>query len=255
MASDQLLVDRPETGVALVTLNRPEQLNAVTVAMQSELDTTLTEIESDPGVSCVVITGAGERAFSAGYDVHEMADWSAEDLRSSLERREPWIWHLAETPVPVIAALNGVTYGVGAILATAVDMRIGCPNTRLRFTAGSHGGANATWSLPPLVGRGMAAELLMTAREVEPEEAERIGLVNRVVDASALVDSALETATLIAANPRSGTRAIKRLLRERDGRSLHEALEAENLAMRTELAPRPISELYADFLGDGRQEG
>ena len=250
MASTELLRELPEPGVALLTLNRPDRLNAVTMALQEELDEALTELESDPAVRCVVITGAGDRAFSSGYDVHEMADWSEEELLAGLERREPLIWHAASTPVPVIAAVNGITYGIGAIMATAFDLRIGCPDTVFRFTAGAHGGANATWSLPQLVGRGLASELLMTARDVGAEEARDIGLLNRVVDSSALIDTALEIARRISENPPPGTRAIKKLLREHDGRRLPDRFLAENLMMRGELRPRPISELYADFLDE-----
>jgi enoyl-CoA hydratase/carnithine racemase len=248
MASVQLLREFPEPGVALLTLNRPEQLNAVTMSLQEDLDDALTELESDDEIRCVVITGAGDRAFSAGYDVREMADWSEEELMAGLERREPWIWHAATTPVPLIVALNGITYGVGAIIATGADIRIGCPATVFKFTAGAHGGANATWTLPTIVGRGLASELLMTARDVDAEEAGRIGLLNRVVDASRLIDTSLELARQIADNPPAGTRAIKRLLREHEGRPIADRFLAENLAMRGELRPRPISELYADFL-------
>lgn len=255
MASARLLRESPEPGVVLLTINRPEQLNAVTMELQEELDAVLTELEADPEIRCVVITGAGERAFSAGYDVHEMADWSEDELLASLQRREPWIWHFATTPLPMIAALNGIAWGVGAIFATAVDVRIGCPGTRLRFTAGSHGGANATWSLPRLIDRGIALELLMTAREVDADEAQRIGLLNHVVERSELIDSALATARLIARNPTAGTRAIKRLVREHEGRPLEERFEAENLAMRTDLRPKPVSELYAEFLADGGEPG
>jgi 2-(1,2-epoxy-1,2-dihydrophenyl)acetyl-CoA isomerase len=248
MASAQLLREFPEPGVVLLTLNRPEQLNAVTMSLQEELDDALTKLESDPDVRCVVLTGAGDRAFSAGYDVREMANWSEEELLAGLERREPWIWHAATTPLPMIVALNGLTYGVGAIIATGADVRIGCPATVFKFTAGAHGGANATWTLPTIVGRGLAAELLMTARDVGSEEARDIGLLNRVVDSSVLLDTALNLARQIAENPPPGTRAIKRLLREHEGRTIADRFLAENLAMRGELRPRPISELYADFL-------
>jgi 2-(1,2-epoxy-1,2-dihydrophenyl)acetyl-CoA isomerase len=248
MASAQLLREFLEPGVAVLTLNRPEQLNAVTMSLQEELDDALTELESDADVRCVVLTGAGDRAFSAGYDVREMAEWSEEELLAGLERREPWIWHAATTPVPLIAALNGITYGVGAIIATGADIRIGCPKTVFKFTADAHGGANATWTLPTIVGRGLASELLMTARDVEAEEAHQIGLLNRVVDSSSLLDAAVDLARQIAENPPAGTRAIKRLLREHEGRTIADRFLAENLAMRGELRPRPISELYADFL-------
>src|SRR5262245_66676995 len=115
MASNELLRELVEPGVALLTLNRPVALNAVTMSLQEELDDALTELESDSEIRCIVLTGAGDRAFSAGYDVREMADWSEEELMAGLERREPWIWHAATTTVPLIVALNGITYGVGAI--------------------------------------------------------------------------------------------------------------------------------------------
>jgi enoyl-CoA hydratase/carnithine racemase len=249
-ATELLLVDRVGEGVAVITLNRPDRLNAVTMELGRRLDAALTDLERDSEVRCLVITGAGEKAFSAGYDVHEMASWSSDELLLALLERERWIWHVASTPLPVIAALNGITYGVGAIMASAMDARIGCPCTVFRFTAGAHGGANATWSLPSLVGRGRASELLMTACEIEAAEAERIGLLNRVVGAEELIAEATGMARQIAANPPAGTRAIKRLLREHVGRGLEDRFVAENIAMRTELRPRPVAELYEDFLRD-----
>jgi enoyl-CoA hydratase/carnithine racemase len=181
-----------------------------------------------------------------------MGSWSADELLIALLEREQLIWRVATHPQPIVAALNGITYGVGAIMASTADVRIGVSRTVWRFTAGEHGGANATWSLPSLVGRGRAAELLMTSRKIDAAEAERIGLLERVVQApEGLLSAAIETASAIAANPPAGTRAIKRLLREHVGRSIEEAFVAENIVMRTELRPRPVGELYADFL-DGR---
>jgi enoyl-CoA hydratase/carnithine racemase len=246
--SQELKVDRPAAGVAVLTLNRPRRLNAVTMDLQRRLDDALRKLEDDGETRCVVLTGAGERAFSAGYDVHEMSAWSEDELAAALAQREDWVWHVATTPVPMIAALNGLTYGVGAIMASSVDVRVGTPATTWRFTAGEHGGANATWSLPSLVGRGLAAELLMTSREIGVDEALRIGLLNRVVDAAQLMDSALDIAARIAAAPPAGPRAIKRLLREHVGATLEQRFAAENHAMRTELRPGPIADLYADFV-------
>jgi enoyl-CoA hydratase/carnithine racemase len=249
MASEpELLVERAGDGVVMLTLNRPDRMNAITTGLQRELDARLTELESDPDVRCLVLTGAGVGAFSAGYDVHEMSWWSADELAQALGEREPLIWHVAATPLPLIAAVNGVAYGAGAIIATAADVRIASSSAVFRFTAGAYGGANATWSLPSLIGRGRAAELLMTAREVAAEEAERIGLVNRVVPVEELTASALATARRIASNPPAGVRAIKRLLREHAGRGIEDRFVAENAAMQTELKPRPVGELYEAFL-------
>lgn len=243
--SDELLVERTGDGVVVLTLNRPRAHNAVTMGLQAELDAALSSLEDDASVGAVVLTGAGERAFSAGYDLKEMADWDADELLDSLGRRETWLGHLAATPLPTVCALNGLAYGVGAIIASTVDVRIGGPASVLRFTAGAHGGANATWSLPAIVGPARAAELLMTARPIAPDEAERIGLLNRLVGAGEVLDAAVETARLIAANPPGGVRAIKELVRASAGRTREEAFAAENLVMRTTLRPRPIREVYA----------
>jgi 2-(1,2-epoxy-1,2-dihydrophenyl)acetyl-CoA isomerase len=246
----ELLIDRLADGVVVLTLNRPERLNAVTMDLQCRLDQALAELEADPEARCVVLTGAGERAFSAGYDVHEMAAWSADDQLLRLLEREAWVWHVAAAEIPIIAALNGITYGIGAIMASCVDIRIGSTAMVWRFTSGQHGGANATWSLPSLVGRGRAAELLMSGRKIEADEAEHIGLVNRVVEPARLLEEAVVLATSIAANPPAGMSAIKRLLREHEGSGIEARFVAENIAMRTELRPRPVGELYADFIKD-----
>lgn len=252
MSDDVLLLDRPAPGVAVLTLDRPGNLNAVTIAMQRRLDEALTELERDPDVRCIVLTGAGDRAFCAGYDVHEMGEWTADELVFSLLEREPMVWHWASTPLPVIAAVNGIAYGFGAIVATAVDVRLGCGEAVFRFTAAAHGGANATWSLPSLVGRGRAAEILMSARTVPSDEAERIGLLDRVVPRAQLLPVALELAGAVASNPPAGVQAVKRLLREHEGRSIEDRFIAENLAMRTVLRPRPVGELYENFMRDRR---
>lgn len=242
--TDDLLLDRLDDGVVLLTLNRPDSLNAITMHLQSELDDALTELEDDEAVRGVVITGAGDRAFSAGYDLHEMADWSADELLLSLIKRERWLWHLVETPLPIVAALNGLAFGAGAIISAGVDLRVGCPDAKVRFTAASYGGANATWCLPPLVGSGRATDLLLTARVMDAPEAESIGFLNRLVAAPDVVDCAVDLARSVAANPPEGTQAIMRLLREHRGRDTQDRFEAENLVMRTDLRPRPISEVY-----------
>src|SRR5438128_2318736 len=101
---EELVIDRVSDGVVVLTLNRPDRLNAVTMELQRRLDEALTTLESEPDTRCVVLTGAGERAFSAGYDVHEMADWSADELLLALLEREQLVWHIASTPLPTIAA-------------------------------------------------------------------------------------------------------------------------------------------------------
>lgn len=246
VSSDELLVERGAEGVATVTLNRPDSINALTMALQRRLDEALTELEGDGETRCLIVTGAGERGFCAGYDLHEMAPWTADELLLRLLERERWIWHFAATPLPIVMALEGITYGAGAILASAADVRCGTTATRLRFTAAAYGGANATWTLPPLVGTAVASELLLTARTVGGEEARAMGLLNRVTEPGGALAAATEIAGQIAANPPAGTRAVKRLLREHAGRGIEERFVTENLLMRTELRPEPIATVYRD---------
>ncbi len=243
-----ILIDRPSDGVVVISFNRPEVHNALSMALQRELDDRLTEIDADRSVRCIVFTGAGGAAFSAGYDIHELAAMSPDEITLALMQREEWMWRYASLRMPTIAALPGITYGAGALMACALDMRLGCENTTFKVTAGRYAGANATWSLPQLVGVGMAKEILYTSRVVTAEEGLRIGLLNRVVPADRLQAEALALAESIAANPPEGIEQVKRLVHDGPGRRLQDRYEAENVVMRTTLRPRPMGELFAGFL-------
>jgi enoyl-CoA hydratase/carnithine racemase len=244
-----ILIDQPSDGVVVVTLNRPEVHNALSTDMQRELDGYLAEFEADRSVRCLVLTGAGDAAFSAGYDIHELAAMGPDEVTLALLQREEWMWRYASLRMPTIAALSGITYGAGALMACALDMRIGCERTTFKVTAGRYAGANATWSLPQLVGLGLAKEILYTSRVVTADEGLRIGLLNRVVPSERLQAEALALAESIAANPPEGIEEVKRLVHAGPGRSLKDRYEAENVAMRTTLKPRPMGDLFAGFLG------
>ena len=166
------------------------------------------------------------------------------------------MWRYAALRMPTIAAVNGVAHGAGALLACALDLRLGSERTDFRFTAGAYNGANATWNLPLLVGLAQAKELLFTSRRVDPAAAERIGLLNRVVPSASLLDEALALAAEIGANPPDGIAEAKRLLHAGPGRALRDRFEAENVVMRTTLRPQPMPELFARFLAthDASQE-
>jgi len=246
--TDVVKMDRCEGGVVVLTLNRPSVLNAISLSLQKRLDELVGDVERDPSARCLVITGAGTRSFSAGYDVREMAAFSQDEMLLALLRREEMLWRLASLRLPTIAALNGLAHGAGAIIASSLDLRVGCERTSFRFTAGVHGGANATWSLPLVVGWPRAKEMLYTARSVEADEAERIGLLNSVVPEDRLLEEAVALGARVAANPPAGIQAIKHLLHSHVGRSWSDRFVAENLMMRTTLRPAPVSELYAEFL-------
>ncbi len=141
-----ILTDRVE-GAEIITLNRPEKLNALSFGLAKDLDDELTRIETDDEVKAVILTGAGDRAFSAGADIHEMAGMSGEDLAERQEFRNQATWHLAVFPKPIIGAINGLAYGGTALYSSTFDIRIGCERTSFRFLAASYGRVNSSWSL------------------------------------------------------------------------------------------------------------
>jgi len=247
MGFEFLLIDQPAEGVALITLNRPRSRNALTLDMQAELNEALRQMERDEAVRAIVITGA-DKSFCAGYDLHEMKDMSADALVLAQLRREPWIWYTATHPKPLIGAINGAAHGVGAIIATALDIRVGCAATEFRYTAVAYGGANNTWQLPPVVGLAKAKEFLLTGRRVGAEEAIQAGLLNHLVSPEELVAKAVEIAALIAANPPEGVRWHKALIHAHLGHGYEEAYRAENAVMMNELRPRPPAEIFSGFL-------
>jgi enoyl-CoA hydratase/carnithine racemase len=243
-----LLIERPRDGVALLTLNRPDVLNAIDMALAGRLRAALDELAEDDGARAIVITGAGGRAFSAGFDIHEMEGFDTDRMIAAFVERDPLIWQVASHRLPVIAALNGVTFGAGALIAAAADLRVGCPSMVFKVTATKYGAANATWTLPQVVGIPRAKEWLMTGRAVHADEALASGLVNRLVPAGVLVDTALDMAEAIARNPPGGVARVKALVNDGIGRAWAEQFEAENRAVLEGIAHAPGKEVFRDFL-------
>ena len=199
-------------GVGTITLNRPRVLNALSEALYEELDAAVTSMERADDVRAIVLTGSGDRAFSAGGDIHEMARQARDGAPAPSRDRERRTWHIAECVKPTVGAINGLAYGGGAVIAASLDIRIGCENTSFRFLAASYGRVNSTWNLPMQVGWPVAKELLFTARVVEAEEAHRIGLLNHLVPSDRLKEKAMETARLIASNDPRMVQGTKELL-------------------------------------------
>jgi len=248
MTYKNILIEVVEGGVGIVTLNRPQVLNAFSVALKQELDDALTGMENDPQIHVVVITGAGEKAFSAGHDIHEMArDKSVEPQRMESPKSD-YFWRMANYRLPTIGAINGLAYGGAALLSSALDIRIGCERSKFRFLATQYGRLNSSWTLPPVVGWARAKELLYTARVVEADEAARIGLLNKIVPADQLMDAAIEMGRQIAKNVPSCVQGAKALLNEDMGRSWKAMQLAEEDAITTELKPSPVEVGFAEFL-------
>lgn len=248
MEYENILVRKVEGGVGIVTLNRPARLNALSYPLTIELDAALTAFEQDDDVRAVVITGTGEKAFSAGADIHEMAGLSEDELAERQRRRAGFTWHIATLKKPTIGAINGLAYGGAALLSSSLDIRIGCERSSFRFLAASYGRINSTWTLPMVVGWAKAKELLYTGRVVTADEAVQMNLLNKLVPADQLLDAAVEMGRQIAGNTPEMVQGIKRLLLEDVGRAWLEMYEAERTALSTDLKPSPVAEGFKEFL-------
>jgi len=228
MAYEHILVD-VEDGVAILTLNRPDKLNAMNRKLGSELHDAVKRMEADDAVGCIVITGSGTRAFSAGGDIHEQREddhrYSQEQLDAMRNPRNSY--DISACAKPVIGMMNGLAYGGAAVLASSLDMRVGCEDSKFRFLAAAYGRINSTWTLPNQVGWPMAKELLFTARIVEAEEAYRIGLLNHLVPRAQLRAKTMEQARMIANNHRGAVMGVKALLLRQKGENLERQWEVE----------------------------
>lgn len=208
-----LVLQRISDGVLTLTMNRPEKLNALDLAMVEGLHVALDMHGDHPDVRAVVIAGAGDKAFVAGADIAELRERRRADAMAGINSE--LFERLACLPVPTIAAVRGYALGGGCELAIACDLRIagrsarfGQPETGLGIMAA----AGATYRLAPLVGLGMAREMLYTGRVVNADEALRIGLVNKVVDDNEVRHEAEEMAKRIARNDTLAVRMTKAAL-------------------------------------------
>jgi enoyl-CoA hydratase/carnithine racemase len=254
MSYQNILTERFDK-IALITLNRPEKLNALSYELACEVDEELTKIENDDTVHAVILTGAGPRAFSSGGDIPQMVRSTAEELAARSEVRSKATWHLANFAKPIIGAINGLAYGAGAQLTSMLDIRIGCEHAEFQFLAAKYGRANSTWSLPLVVGMPKAKELLYTGRPVKAEEAARIGLLNQLVPCSELKNTAIQMAQMIGANDPRMVQGIKRLLHEDVGMPWRERYDSEQKARKTWLKASHPREGFKAFLNRKGIEG
>ena len=247
MTYEHILVDR-EDGVGLITLNRPEKLNAMNRQLSGELRDAVNELDADDGIGCIVITGAG-RAFSAGGDIHEQREDDRRYTQAELDaRRGRGSYEIAACAKPTIGMINGLAYGGAAVLASSLDMRVGCENTRFRFLAAAYGRINSTWTLPNQVGWPIAKELLFTARIVEAEEAYRVGLLNHLVPRDQLRAKTMELARMIAGNNRAAVIGVKALLLRQKGQNLEQQWTEEREYTTRVVRPARAEEAFPEFI-------
>ncbi len=203
--------------VAIATINRPKALNALNSEVLNDLNMLIDEINADPDIRVLVLTGSGEKAFVAGADIGEMSTLTKAEGEHFGKKGNDVFRKLETLPIPVIAAVNGYALGGGCELSMACDIRIcsdaavfGQPETGLGITPGFGG----TQRLARLVGPGMAKQLIYSARNIKPDEALRIGLVNAVYPAKELLPAAEKLAETIAKNAPIAVRACKRAINE-----------------------------------------
>ena len=206
------LIYEKKENIGLLTINRPDKLNAISSELTSELKELLDEIDNDEELRVLIITGAGEKAFVAGADIKELVDRDAKIGRQVSRERQEIFSHIENLQVPVIGAINGYALGGGLELALACSIRVcsekaqfGAPEVKLGIIPGDGG----TQRLPRLVGLGRAMEMILTGDFIDAQEAYRIGLVNKVFPHEELMDGAMELAERLASRPPLAVRYAK----------------------------------------------
>jgi enoyl-CoA hydratase len=230
VAYETLLVER-DGAVAIITINRPKALNALTATVLSELLAAFKELELDKGVRAVVITGSGDKAFVAGADIGELAALPSAEAASEKARAGHVITtHLEQSRLPVIVAINGFALGGGLELAMAGDIRVAASSAKVgqpEVNLGIIGGFGGTQRLPRLVGEGMASYLLLSGEMISADEAKQAGLVDRVVPPDQLMAEAKRIAAAIAGKAPLAIAATNDLIHRGTQTNLRAALELE----------------------------
>lgn len=259
--SYQQIQSTVDGATAVITLNRPERMNALTKVLEAELRDAIEHAGSQPEIRAIVLTGAG-RAFCAGMDMDELEVLPPDDIRAEqwmrpydMNRRADYqtrYSYFPATPKPIISAINGAAAGLGIVMALYSDFRIASQQAVFatafakRGLIAEHGIA---WILPRIVGHANATDLLLTSRKIDAEEALRMGLVNRVVPTEQLLPQALALARQLSTDvsPRS-VRVMKRQIWEAPYQGLGDAVALANAEMFTSLQSDDFKEGVAHFV-------
>lgn len=217
--------------IAVLTMDRPAVHNAIGLTTMPELAHVLDHLENAPALSALVVTGAGERTFVSGGDLKELEQLTTHEAAASMSRQmQKLMARMSALPFPVIGAINGDSFGGGCEVALACDIRVASNRARFAFKQVTIG-ITPAWGGRPrliaLVGRSIALRLMLTGEVIDAAEAMRIGLVDRVVEPPAVLETAIALAEQIAANPNSAVRAIKRQVNDGAGLGGEAAIEFE----------------------------
>ena len=233
MQSSEIMFTK-EQGIATVVFNRPEVHNALNNAMVKGFAQALDEIENDAGIRALILTGAGEKAFVSGSDIKELSERTPlTGIENSL-KRQGLLNRIEGLPIPSIAALNGYAFGVGCEIALACTFRIASENARLgqlEINLGIIPGAGGTQRLPRLIGKARAAELILTGKIIQAEEAYRIGLVNKVVPQERLREECLEWAGIFSEKSPIAIKYALRAINQGIEMDLASGLKVESLCL------------------------
>jgi 2-(1,2-epoxy-1,2-dihydrophenyl)acetyl-CoA isomerase len=246
-----------ESGVGWIRLNRPEKMNAIGALTRRQLGDAIKNAERDEDVRVVVLTGTG-RAFCSGADVTEMTPAGDGGMRTpedvgNVLRNEymPMLTRLRTMPKPVICAMNGPAVGIGASYALACDIRIAVPEAYLMeafVNLGLAPDGGVSWLLPRLAGTGLAYEMFFTGKPLAAADAQRLGVINRLVPAERLEAEVRDLATQLAAQPRQAMAAAKRAVNHALESSYEEALEFESYLQEAQAASPEFAEGVQTFL-------
>ncbi|AOH54881.1 enoyl-CoA hydratase [Peribacillus muralis] len=243
-------ISRDDTGIAVVTLNRPDAANSLSTELLHSLLEGMNELKTAADLRTVILTGSGEKAFCAGADLKERAGMSDDKVKETLKLIGDTITALEKLPVPVIAAINGSAFGGGLELALACDIRLASESAKMGLTETALGiipGGGGTQRLPRIVGLATAKELIYTARQLDAKTAYDLKIISHIYPPQQLMEEAIMLAREIALNAPLALRAAKAAINQGVDTTLENGLQIENDCYQTTLKTRDRLEGLAAF--------
>lgn len=248
----QFIQQRQQDSVAIITLNRPEVMNAWHAPMRQEITETLARLNGDAGVRAIVMTGAGDRAFCAGQDLNETKTFDPDRAAEWIEEWRRMYGTIRGLDKPLVAALNGVAAGSAFQVALLCDIRIGHPGVRMGQPEINSGIASTLgpWLMMTMIGLSRTIELTLSGRMMDAAECHAIGLIHRLVPADQVMPATMETARMLAAKPPVAMRLDKRRFREVTEAGFDEALRAGVVMQRESYSTGEPQRMMAKFLSE-----
>ena len=251
-----LLTVKNEEGICTVTINRPEKLNAMNIDVAKEIITTFKDLDKDDNVKVIILTGEGDKAFSAGADIEYMSKISSEESERYAKLGQELTATVENVTKPTIAAVNGFALGGGCELAMSCDIRIASDNAKIgqpEVTIGIPPGWGGTQRLMRIVGIAKAKELVFTGKAVNANVAKEIGLVNHVYEQAVLMDESLKLAKTIAANATLAVHMSKTAINKGRNADLDTGLGVELLAWRNCFSDPEREERMTNLVNKGKK--